>query len=91
MNQRPRYPRTGCIVPFCRKTSTLFPGEWVCADHWRLVDRALKQIRARLIRRFKRRGWIDDRRRWPAVNQTLDGVWRRMKRQAIERAAGASA
>lgn len=90
---RPRYDRSSCCVPFCRRTTTTFPPghEWLCADHWRLVDRSLKLSRTRLVRRFKRRGWFEDRRRWPTVNRALDGIWRRMKRQAIERAAGMSA
>lgn len=86
MTQRVRYPRTSCIVPFCRRTSTVMPGEWVCGEHWRLVDRGLKRVRTRLIRRWRRNG------RWDApdhaVDRTLNAIWRRMKRQAIERASG---
>lgn len=82
MTDRPRYPRTACCVPFCRRTSTLFPHEWVCGDHWRLVDRSLKLVRTRLL--HGRRNL--PQRRW----RKLEGlIWSRMKRQAIARAAGA--
>lgn len=76
-----RHPRLACAVPFCRCGSTKFPPGWefLCAKHWRLVERDLKRLRT-LARR--RRG--DSRRYW-----RLEGlIWRRMKRQAITRAAG---
>lgn len=47
---RPRFARSNCCVPFCRRTSTLFRGEWLCGDHWRLVDRPLKAFRTRRLR-----------------------------------------
>ena len=77
------YPRIGCAVPFCRRGSRTFqPGwEFLCATHWRLVDRELKRLRTRVKR--SRRG--DRYARFEAL------IWRRMKQQAIERAAGASA
>jgi hypothetical protein len=89
---RPRYPRSCCSVPFCRRTTTTFPPghEWVCGEHWRLVDRALKTIRARLVRRWKRNGRWARYQPGDAVDRTLDALWRRMKRQAIERAAGSA-
>lgn len=40
-------------MPFCRRTSTLFPGEWICGEHWRLVDRSLKRLRTRLLKRAR--------------------------------------
>ena len=47
---RPRFARSNCCVPFCRRTSTLFRGEWLCGDHWRLVDRSLKTFRTRRLK-----------------------------------------
>lgn len=76
-----RYPRTSCIVPFCPRTSTLFPNEWACGDHWRLVDRSLKAFRTRHLKHLERTA---SRRRWSTAEAL---IWRRMKRQAIERAA----
>lgn len=80
MADRPRYPRTGCVVPFCRRTSTLFPSEWICGDHWRLVDRSLKMFRTKRLKAAQR-----NRKRWERLERA---TWRRMKRQAIERALG---
>jgi len=76
------------VVPFCRRTSTLFRGEWVCVEHWRMVDPALRRLRGRLVRRWRRLGWLDEPGRWRAVERAYEGWWRRVKRQAIERAAG---
>jgi len=105
MTERPTYPWSACAVPFCRRRSRRFrPGEeWLCGEHWRLVDRALKTFwRKRLqtlyLRWAKakaihdatptRDAWMAERstaRRW---HRTRDLLWRRMKRQAVERSAG---
>lgn len=82
MGSRPRFPRRGCAVPGCRRTSELFRNEWLCADHWRLVDRSLKTYRTRHLRKLSRAGYAT---RWRRAENL---IWRRMKRQAIERAAG---
>jgi hypothetical protein len=69
--------RVACIVPFCGRGSTRLPlehDEYLCPVHYPLVDRALKSLRRRAKRAGKRR---------------LEFMlWRRMARQAIERAAG---
>jgi hypothetical protein len=78
--------RIKCCVPFCnasrgdRKDDPVRPGmEWICSKHWQLVSRELKRRRSRLRRRH---GQTDH-------GQKIDGwIWRRMKSQAIERAAG---
>lgn len=79
MADRPVYPRIPCLVPGCRCGSRRFPPapgrEYICAKHWRLVDKSLKLTRSRGRRRGK--GERFDRL-----------VWMRMRRQAIERAAG---
>lgn len=46
--------RRGCVVPFCRRTSTRFNNEWICGDHWRMVPRHLKLFRTRRRREIKR-------------------------------------
>ena len=66
--------RLACLVPGCRHTTARPFREWICADHWRLVDRRMKQLR----RRAERRGRLAIAR-W---------FWENIKRQAIERAAG---
>ena len=127
MTARPRYPRSTCCVIGCRRTSTLFQGEWVCGDHWRLIDRSLKTIRTKLNCRWKKRWetaraqvdwargvtafnatptpdsyWPEDIQRELSMALALRqadrawrrghaGIWRRMKRQATERALGISA
>ena len=51
MTARPRYPRSSCCVIGCRRTSTLFPGEWICGEHWRMVDREIKRLRTKVLKR----------------------------------------
>jgi hypothetical protein len=114
MVDRPRYLKSGCIVPFCRRTSTLFKGEWVCGEHWKLVDRSLKAYRTKrlkqitkafekedaLTREAQRLFALKEGREleiWKHANRAADLagkwrrvealIWRKMKRQAIERAA----
>lgn len=71
--------RVPCVVPFCGRThKPASPGfEWICSRHWPLVDRSLKHLR----RRAKRA------RRWRLAAL----LWRKAKRQAIERALGVRA
>jgi hypothetical protein len=92
--------RTACCVPFCARSTKGVWAEWLCSDHWKLVDRSLKALRTRSRRRWRKRGEIEDveqdgskgyrltRRRAWRVDR---GYWRRMVRQAIERASGISA
>lgn len=121
--------RIGCVVPGCRRTrgdrkgDPLQPGmEWICGEHWALVDRSLKRLRARSRRRWDRRialakragarfleessrsatpgshAYLDLtplyasasklRHAEDARRRILGWIWERMKRQAIERAAG---
>jgi hypothetical protein len=67
-------------VPFCGCGATCyapFDGlEIICPKHYRLVDRGLKRLRRQATRAGK----------WGLVHL----CWRRMRRQAIERAALAS-
>lgn len=95
---RARYPRTACCVPFCRRTSTLFPKEWLCADHWRLVERRLKRFRTKRLNQLRGR-WQKAYAEEPQSKRATMArqaywraealIWERMKRQAISRAAGA--
>lgn len=86
------YERRPCEVPFCRRTSTRWPDEWLCCDHWRLVDRSLKLYRTRRLKQLRQRAeqtleWKD----WMRLRRASHLIWRRMKRQAIERALGITA
>lgn len=87
MNEKP-YPRTGCVVPFCRHETTTMPGEWICAEHWRLVPRGMKDVRRRLLARWKRRGLWTAGRKGALRSRVLDRLWKRMKDAAIARAMG---
>jgi hypothetical protein len=72
--------RLACQVPFCRRTTAAsrFPAgtEWICADHWRLVDRRRRRVYARAKRQLPER---------PGV---LAMLWSRLKAEAIEAAMG---
>lgn len=86
------YPRRPCEVPFCRRTSTRFPNEWLCCDHWRLVDRPLKLYRTRRLKQLRQRYEASlTLTAWARYRRSADLIWRRMKRQAIERALGITA
>lgn len=85
--------RLRCVVPFCRHTRGDRKGqppitpdtEWICGEHWRLVDRQTK----RLFRANRRRLWrIPGRQlRGPEAQERVHRrLWQTMKRQAIERA-----
>lgn len=94
--------RLSCVVPFCKHTHGRHKGEppfnewteWICGEHWRLVDQRLKRLRTAIRRRAERlktgaeyrRGWVHPR----LVNAlgSQRRIWRKMKRQAIERAMG---
>lgn len=88
--------RTACSVPFCRRSVA---GRWagyLCGDHWRLVDRDLRRLRTKLRRRFMKRGEVVTiKGGWRSLTDRAAraeaGIWRRMVRQAIERATGVSA
>ena len=72
--------RVKCLVPFCRCTRGARwagdPGgeEWICHRHWV----ATSKVWRRRYFLFVRRG------RWELVAR----MWVRLKRQALERAAG---
>ena len=85
--------RTRCCVIGCRRSRA---GRWswiCCAQHWRPVRRDLKLLRTRIKKRFRRRGEITDvHGGWypnsDRAKRALDGVDRRLIRDAIEKAVG---
>lgn len=78
--------RLRCCVPFCRKSRRNDVGfdEWICGDHWRMVDKSRRQVWGRINKRFRRFG---PKKSTPAYCR----VWSALKRQAIERATGIGA
>lgn len=67
--------RVPCCVPGCRRSHkpASFP-EYICATHWPLTDRKLRRV---MFRARRQRDW-----------ETAARAWRKLKRQAIEAAAG---
>jgi hypothetical protein len=66
-----------CLVPFCRRTRKddgRFD-EWICGKHWTLTPRSWR----RGLFLFRRRG---------VHHELVARMWDRLKRVAIERAAG---
>lgn len=78
--------RIPCQVIGCGRTTKDLGtfSEWICGDHYRLVSRRIKRLRARVRR--EQRG---------KANTILSRInlylWREAKRQAIERAMGITA
>ena len=66
--------RLSCLCPGCRRTTPAgrYP-EWICARHWALLPKAQRRIYSRAKRKGKS----------PAA---LARIWRRLSREAIERA-----
>jgi hypothetical protein len=87
--------RICCCVPGCKRSTARFEsGEIICAKHYRLVDKKLKKLRAR-IRARDRRNHQPGRiitaliaLRILRAEQTDAMIWERIKKQAIERAMG---
>ena len=77
--------RIPCCVPFCRRTAPRgdLPDyvEWICRDHLRAVPRLQRAILSRALRRLRRTPTMAT---WRAHRR----IWRRVKRRAIELAAG---
>lgn len=76
--------RLNCLVPVCRRTrgirkgETHLPEEWICGEHWALVPKRMRAIRARTKRAGTSSGdWRRD-----------DRIWRRVAKEAIERSMG---
>ena len=87
--------RLSCCVPFChrtrgdRKGDPLRPGmEWLCGDQWRLCDKNYRRAYGRHRRKWRR---FSPKQRDVLMWVVMDRLWRRLKRQAIERAMGIGA
>jgi hypothetical protein len=76
--------RIPCCIVGCRRTFKNDRGyvEFMCGNHYRLADSTLRRLRTKVARRAKHQGWTQH-------NLTIDDwLWRRIKRQATERAMG---
>lgn len=78
--------RVPCCVPFCRRTYRDDDGscvEAICGKHFRLADKNLR-IKLTKCRRQVRTG----KRSLERGRKLDDYLWGKIKKQAIERAAG---
>lgn len=78
--------RIRCEVPFCRRTAKRLPDDTaatriICGKHWRLGDARYRKLYSMAKRNWKKTG--TDRYGW-----LMHRAWERVRRQAIERAAG---
>ena len=87
MNSSDRIP---CCVPFCGRTLSRKRFPWahevICGPHYRGASKILRLRHARLRRKLNRLTTLDK-----AYGRLVDldwRLWERIKRQAIERAAG---
>ncbi len=80
-----RFP---CCIPHCGRTvaKTVAKekgwGEWICGVHWKMVRPTYRRVHARILRRGRRGLAVRPMR--------ADRIWARVKRAAVERAAGLS-
>jgi hypothetical protein len=94
--------RIPCCVPFCGRTADRAKQrgatQIICQKHWKMVPAETK-ARYRHVRRRARKIWravyVSTKLQQPGrdalimrANAECDRVWERIKREAIERAAG---
>lgn len=95
MPERPTYPKSTCCIPGCPRWSQKFPGEWLCARHWKMVPKAWRAV---LRRAWKRERTTYDAERanpGPMTTPAADlaylaarRLWARAKRYVILKEAG---
>ena len=93
MTERRVFPRSTCCVPGCPRWSRRFPGEWLCAAHWRMVRPILRRA---LNRVWRKQGDLMTFSQWTKRQydewQRLDRLhlklWPRAVRSAVMRSAG---
>jgi hypothetical protein len=80
--------RLPCCIPHCGRTVAKAVaeekrwGDWICGVHWKSVRPNYRRVHGRILRRG-RNGLAVSRER-------ADRIWARVKRAAVERAAGLS-
>ncbi len=89
-----------CCVPFCRRKRRHKEGdgEWICAVHWRTVPPALKAVKFKTHREYRRRFGNTVFWKYPPgsperiacveVGRACDASWLECKRAATEIAVG---
>ena len=94
--------RIACCVPFCRRTAAeeKHPNctEIICEKHWRLLPKPRRRVYTRVWRAWDRAvarqvepGSYGNKADWIAARRAAmrcARLWRAMKRQIIEAAAG---
>lgn len=77
--------RVRCVVPFCRRTTARTEvAEWICGDHWQMVDLRARRVYGRHAKQWRR--YAPHR-----TEATAWRLWSWIKRQAIERSLGIKA
>ncbi len=79
--------RAGCTVLGCRRTFKRSEGddgssEYICGNHYRMADKWIRTLRAKLKRRGRRHGWS------PRMERIDNWLWARAVKQATERSIG---
>lgn len=78
--------RVRCAVPGCHRTHAPFEdgsSEWICGKHWDAIPKTYRRVHYRFRRRFKA-GRLSSN----SIRLWNERIWERLKRVAIERAAG---
>lgn len=95
MTERPTYPKSTCCIPGCTRWSRKFPGEWLCARHWRMLPRASRTVLRRAWKReadaiASNQAQLDRPTYYAAMRAMYaeDRLWARAKRFLIFREAG---
>lgn len=85
MRERPTYPKSTCCIPGCPRWSRKFPGEWLCARHWRMIPLPRRRVLRRSWQRERQCqfGIAGDR-----AYLSAQRLWARAKRFVIFREAG---
>lgn len=95
MTERPTYPKSTCCIPGCQRWSRKFPGEWLCARHWRMIPRARRAVLNRAWKRWNAAYSAyeaqQEKRPWQSAmraERSAQRIWARAKRFVIFREAG---
>jgi hypothetical protein len=93
VNARQQYERRTCCIAGCPSWSRRFPGEFMCAHHWRMVRPLLRRALRKAWRRLKdaRRNGDDTAaaaRRYYRAFEVERALWSHAKRSVIMREAG---
>lgn len=75
--------RLHCCVPHCKRSTPrgTWPSssEWLCSAHWQAIPVDFRRVHGRIKRKHRRN---------PVDRKVRERIWQRIKRAAIETAAG---